>query len=45
MQKINKLKMSDKKNQTNFEINQVINQPYKYGFTTKIENEKISNWN
>ena len=33
--------MSDKKNQTNFEINQVINQPYKYGFTTKIENEKF----
>jgi Fe-S cluster assembly protein SufB len=33
--------MSDKKNQTNFEINQVINQPYKYGFTTKISNEKF----
>ena len=33
--------MSDKKNQTNFEINQVINQPYKYGFTTKVETEKF----
>ena len=33
--------MNDKKNQTNFEINQVINQPYKYGFTTKIETEKF----
>ena len=33
--------MNDKKNQTNFEINQVINQPYKYGFTTKIESEKF----
>jgi Fe-S cluster assembly protein SufB len=33
--------MSDKKNQTNFEINQVINQPYKYGFTTKVESEKF----
>lgn len=27
------------KNQTSFEINQVINQPYKYGFTTKVEKE------
>jgi len=33
--------MSDKKNETNFEINKVINQPYKYGFTTKISNEKF----
>lgn len=31
--------MSDLKNQTNFEINQVISQPYKYGFSTKIEKE------
>jgi Fe-S cluster assembly protein SufB len=33
--------MNEKKNQTNFEINQVINQPYKYGFETKIEKEKF----
>ena len=33
--------MEKNKNQTNFEIKQVINQPYKYGFETKIENEKI----
>jgi Fe-S cluster assembly protein SufB len=33
--------MSDKKNETNFEINKVINQPYKYGFTTNISNEKF----
>jgi Fe-S cluster assembly protein SufB len=33
--------MNDKKNQTNFEINQVINQPYKYGFQTKIESEQF----
>lgn len=33
--------MNDAKNQTNFEINQVINQPYKYGFTTKIEKESF----
>jgi len=31
--------MSDTKNQTNFELNQVLNQPYKYGFQTSIENE------
>ena len=31
--------MSENKNQTNFEINQVISQPYKYGFQTKIEKE------
>jgi Fe-S cluster assembly protein SufB len=30
---------NDPKKQTNFEINQVINQPYKYGFSTKIEKE------
>lgn len=33
--------MSEKKKQTNFEINQVISQPYKYGFTTKIKKEKF----
>jgi Fe-S cluster assembly protein SufB len=33
--------MSDKKAQTNFELNQVINQPYKYGFQTNIETEKF----
>jgi len=31
--------MNDPKNQTSFEINQVINQPYKYGFSTNIEKE------
>jgi Fe-S cluster assembly protein SufB len=31
--------MNDLKNQTNFEINQVINTPYKYGFQTSIEKE------
>jgi Fe-S cluster assembly protein SufB len=31
--------MDTKKNQQNFEINQVINQPYKYGFNTVIEME------
>ena len=29
--------MDEKKEKTNFEINQVINQPYKYGFQTNIE--------
>ena len=33
--------MNEKKNQTNFEITQVINQPYKYGFQTKIETEQF----
>ena len=33
--------MNEKKEQTNFEINQVINQPYKYGFQTEIEMEKF----
>ena len=33
--------MTDKKEQTNFEINQVLNQPYKYGFQTEIETEKF----
>jgi Fe-S cluster assembly protein SufB len=31
--------MDEIKKQTNFEINQVISQPYKYGFTTQIERE------
>jgi Fe-S cluster assembly protein SufB len=31
--------MNETKNQTSFEIKQVINQPYKYGFETKIEKE------
>ena len=34
--------MEKNKNQTNLEIKQVINQPYKYGFETKIENEKFN---
>ena len=33
--------MNDTKNQTSFEINQVINQPYKYGFSTNIEKENF----
>ena len=33
--------MNELKNQTNFEINQVINQPYKYGFKTNIEKENF----
>nr|YP_009545363.1 iron-sulfur cluster formation ABC transporter [Mallomonas splendens]AYO28517.1 iron-sulfur cluster formation ABC transporter [Mallomonas splendens] len=33
--------MSENKNQATFEIKQVINQPYKYGFQTKIESEKF----
>jgi Fe-S cluster assembly protein SufB len=31
--------MNEIKNKTNFEITQVINEPYKYGFETKIEKE------
>jgi len=35
-------KIMDKiKNQKNFEIREVINQPYKYGFNTKIEKENF----
>jgi Fe-S cluster assembly protein SufB len=33
--------MENNKNQQNFEIKQVINQPYKYGFNTKIESEEF----
>jgi Fe-S cluster assembly protein SufB len=33
--------MDNKKNQENFEIQQVLNQPYKYGFQTNIESEKF----
>jgi Fe-S cluster assembly protein SufB len=33
--------MNELKNKTNFEINQVINEPYKYGFETKIEKEEF----
>jgi Fe-S cluster assembly protein SufB len=33
--------MDNTKNQQNFEIKQVLNQPYKYGFQTNIENEKF----
>ena len=33
--------MEKNKNQTNLEIKQVINQPYKYGFETKVENDKF----
>jgi len=31
--------MNENKTQTNFEIKQVLNEPYKYGFKTKIESE------
>ena len=33
--------MNEIKNQTNFEINQVVNQPYKYGFQTNIQKENF----
>ena len=33
--------MNEAKNQTSFEIKQVINQPYKYGFQTNIETENF----
>ena len=33
--------MNEKKEQTNFAINQVINQPYKYGFQTDVEMQKF----
>ena len=33
--------MNEKKTQSRFEIQQVLNQPYKYGFETKIETEKF----
>jgi Fe-S cluster assembly protein SufB len=33
--------MDELKTKTNFEIKQVLNQPYKYGFQTKIETEKF----
>jgi len=33
--------MNDNKYQTNFELTQVINEPYKYGFSTNIESEKF----
>lgn len=33
--------MNDLKNQTNLEIKQVLNQPYKYGFQTQIEKEEF----
>jgi Fe-S cluster assembly protein SufB len=33
--------MENQKNQQNFEIKQVLNQPYKYGFNTTIETEKF----
>ena len=33
--------MNEIQNQTNFAINKVINQPYKYGFQTHIEKEKF----
>jgi len=35
------ISMNEGKNQTNFEIKQVINQPYKYGFQTNIETENF----
>jgi Fe-S cluster assembly protein SufB len=33
--------MNDNKSQTNFEIKQVLNEPYKYGFNTNIEMESF----
>jgi len=33
--------MNESKNQTSIEINQVLNQPYKYGFETKVETERF----
>ena len=33
--------MSDTKNKGLSTIDQIVNQPYKYGFTTKIEKERI----
>ena len=33
--------MNDNKIQSNLEINQVVNQPYRYGFQTKIEKEEF----
>ena len=33
--------MSENKTQTNFELTQVISEPYKYGFTTNIEKEQF----
>ena len=33
--------MNEKKEKTSFEITEVINQPYKYGFQTNIEKEKF----
>ena len=33
--------MNEKKTQSRFEIQQVLNQPYKYGFETKIETKKF----
>jgi Fe-S cluster assembly protein SufB len=33
--------MSDLKNKQQYSINQVVSQPYKYGFSTSIENERI----
>lgn len=33
--------MNDLKNQTNLEIKEVLNQPYKYGFQTEIEKEEF----
>ena len=33
--------MNDNKSQTNFEIKQVLNEPYKYGFNTNIKMESF----
>ena len=33
--------MDEGKKQTNFEINQVLNEPYKYGFQTNVEKEEF----
>ena len=33
--------MNENKSQTNFEIKQVLNEPYRYGFNTNIETESF----
>ena len=35
--------MNEQKIKTNSEINQTVNQPYKYGFITEIETENFPN--
>ena len=35
--------MNDIKTQNNFDLKQVLNQPYKYGFQTNVEKETFPN--